>query len=212
MAVASYTTDLTTIATGDLVNDAGTWDESTDAGWDTAGSMVDDQNLYYNNTECVSAQYTKDGTGTGAAGPGTIMYLHPTTFTVPLDGAVLIHHLWAAPPALNLLVPPTGEAGITMLLGNSLGDCDIWYMSGSDFAPAPRGGWANYAINPTVTRDTLIGTGATSPYNTVGIGVAALAQARGNPQACNAIRYGRCESIFTDGDLANGYATFLGYS
>ena len=71
MAVPSYTTDLTTIATGDLNVDAGTWDESTDAGWDTAGSMVDDQNLYYNNSECVSAQYTKDGSGSGAAGPGS---------------------------------------------------------------------------------------------------------------------------------------------
>ena len=76
MAAPSYTTDLTTIATGDLNVDAGTWDESTDAGWDTGGAMVDDENLYYNNSECVSAQMTKNSNGTGAAGPATIMYEH----------------------------------------------------------------------------------------------------------------------------------------
>jgi len=210
MAVPSYTTDLTTIAIGEIAVDTGTWDESSDAGWDTAGTMVADTNLYYNGVECVSAQYTKLGTGTGASGPGTIMYVHPSSFTIPTDGAILIHHLWAAPAALNALAPGAGEAGITMLVGNSFGDCDIWNMSGSDFAPAPRGGWANYAVNPTVTRDTLIGAGAASPYTTVGIGVAATAQARGNPQACNAIRYGRCEAIFTGGQAAD-YATFAGY-
>ncbi|NOQ31805.1 MAG: hypothetical protein GQ570_11845 [Helicobacteraceae bacterium] len=199
MAIPSYTTDLTTIATGDLVNDAGTWDESTDAGWDDAGSMVDDQNLYYNNTECVSAQYTKTGVG-------TIMYVHTSAFTIPTDGAVLLHHLWAAPPALN----PIATGGVRILVGTDFGNFDGWNASGSDFAPAPRGGWANYAINPAIgTPDYVVGT--TTTIEMIGIGVAALAQARGNPNAVNAIRYGRCESIFTDGQAAN-YATFSGYA
>ena len=210
MAVPSYTTDLTTIATGDLNVDAGTWDESTDAGWDTAGSMVDDQNLYYNNSECVSAQYTKDGSGSGATGPGTIFYNHTAAFTIPADGAALIHHLWAAPPALN----PIGDAvsaGINICAGSSLGDFYAWKASGNDFAPAPRGGWANYAINPAIgAADHTVGTAPTT-YSMIGIAVSATAQARGNPQACNAVRYGRCESIFTGGETAN-YATFLGYS
>lgn len=206
MAVASYTTDLTTIATGDLNVDAGTWDESSDGGWDTGGAMVDDQNLYYNNTECVSAQMTKDSNGSGATGPATIMYVHTGAFTIPTDGAALIHHLWAAPPALNTLA----NAGIIVLAGTTLGDFYGWNASGSDFAPAPRGGWANYAINPAIgSPDHTVGTITT--YNMIGVAVAATAQARGNPNACNAVRYGRCTSIFTDGDLANGYATFAGY-
>ncbi|MEA2090948.1 MAG: hypothetical protein U9O83_01120 [Campylobacterota bacterium] len=211
MAIASYTTDLTTIATGDLILDAGTWDESTDGGWDTGGSMVDDENLYYNNTECVSAQLTKDSNGSGASGPATIFYNHTATFTIPADGAALIHHMWAAPPALNTLNNAT-SAGINICAGSSLGDFYAWKASGSDFAPAPRGGWANYAINPAIgTPDHTVGT-APTVYSMIGIGVSATAQARGNPNACNAVRYGRCESIFTDGDLANGYATFHGYS
>ena len=208
MAAANYTTDLTTIATGDLVVDTGTWDESTDAGWDTGGSMVDDQNLYYNNTECVSAQLTKDSNGTGATGPATIMYVHGSTFTIPTDGAVLIHHLWAAPPALNTIA----NGGVKVLLGNGLADFSAWNCSGNDFIPAPKGGWANYALNPAVgTADDIVGAGASSPYTTVGGAVGATAQARGNPHACNAVRYGRCTSIYTLGDDANGYATFTGF-
>lgn len=207
MAAPSYTTDLTTLAIGSISVDTGTWSESSDAGWDTAGSMVDDANLYYNGTACVSAQYTKDGSGSGATGPGTIMYEHTAAFTIPADGAALIHHLWAAPPALNTLA----SGGVIVLAGTGLGDFYGWKASGSDFAPAPRGGWANYAINPAIgTPDYTVGTITT--YTTIGMAVGATAQARGNPNACNAVRYGRCEAIFTDGDIANGYATFDGYA
>lgn len=207
MAAASYTTDLTTIAIGSISVDTGTWDESSDAGWDTAGTMVDDSNLYYNGTACISAQYTKDGSGSGITGPGTIMYIHGSAFTIPADGAALIHHLWAAPPALNTLA----GGGIIVLAGTTDGDFYGWKASGSDFAPAPRGGWANYAINPAIgAPDYTVGTVTT--YNMIGVAVGATAQARGNPQACNAVRYGRCEAIFTDGDIANGYATFNGYA
>lgn len=208
MAAPNYTTDLVTIATGDVNVDTGSWGESSDAGWDTGGAMVDDQNLYYNNTECVSAQLTKDSNGTGAAGPATIMYVHGSTFTIPADGAVLLHHLWAAPPALNTLA----NGGVKILLGNGLGVFSAWNCSGSNFKPAPKGGWTNYALNPAVgAADDVVGGGASSPYTTVGGAVGALAQARGNPHACNAVRYGRCTSIYTLGDLVNGYATFLGY-
>jgi len=207
MTVPSYTTDLVTIATGDLNVDAGDWDESSDGGWDTGGAMVDDQNLYYNNSECVSAQMTKDSNGSGASGPATIMYLHTAAFTIPADGAALIHHLWAAPPALNTLA----NAGIIVLAGTNFGDFYGWNASGSDFAPAPRGGWANYAINPAIgSPDHTVGNTVTT-YNMIGMAVAALQQARGNPNACNAIRYGRCTSIYEYGETAN-YATFNGYA
>lgn len=200
MAAPSYTTDLTTLAIGSLTVDTGTWDESSDAGWDDAGSMVDDGNLYYNGSKCVSAQFTKDGVG-------TIMYDDGTTITIPADGAVLIHHLWAAPPALATLA----NGGIRIMAGNGVADFYAWNMSGSDAPPAPRGGWVNYAINPAIgSPDYTVGSPA-SPYDTFGIAVSATAQARGNPQACNAIRYGRCTSIFEYGESGE-YATFAGYA
>ena len=210
MAVPSYTTDLTTLAIGSITVDVGAWDESTDAGWDTGGAMVDDGNLYYNGTKCVSAQMTKDSNGTGASGPATIMYEHTSTVTVPTDGAILIHHMWAAPPALNTIA----NGGVKILVGNSTTSFGVffaWNISGSDFLPAPKGGWANYAINPAIgSPDDTVGSPAT-PYDTFGMAVGATQQARGNPNAVNAVRYGRCESIFQDGDIANGYCTFAGY-
>ena len=220
MAAPSYANDLTTIATGDLNYDAGTWDESSDAGWDTAGTMVDDTNLQYatnsvNTGEaadsCTSAQYTKLGTGSGAAGPGTIMYVHTAAFTVPADGAILAHSLWAAPLALNPYAGTfgTAEAGVSLLIGDSLGVFDVHYVSGSDKAPAPEGGWATYAVDPTVTPDGSVGSPTTT--TAVGIGIAATAQARGNPQAMQYIRYGRCEQEYTLGELATP-ATFEGYA
>ncbi len=208
MAAPAYTTDLITLAIGTAGTDTGTWDESGNAGWDTGGAMVVDNNLFYNHSECVSATYTKDGSGTGTTGPGTIMYQHGSAFTVPTNGAILIHHLWAAPPALNLFTAP--EQGIRVLVGTDLSNFFAWAASGSEEAPAPRGGWANYAIDPAIgTPDDTVGTVTT--YTTVGVAVSATAQARGNPNAVNAIRYGRCESRFTDGDIGNGYCTFAGY-
>lgn len=206
MTVPSYTTDLTTLAIGSITVDAGTWDESSDAGWDTGGSMVDDGNLYYNGSKCVSAQMTKDSSGTGTTGPATIMYEHTSSVSVPANGAVLIHHLWAAPPALNTIA----NGGVHIMVGNSLGIFFAWDCSGSDFLPAPKGGWANYAINPGIgSPDDTVGSPAT-PYDTFGMAVSATAQARGNPNAVNAIRYGRCESRFTYGE-ATDYATFDGF-
>lgn len=221
MAAPVYSNDLVTIATGDLNYDAGTWDESSDGGWDTAGAMVDDLNLWYteNSTNtgeadnsCTSAQYTKDGTGSGTTGPGTIVYVHSAAFTVPADGVCIVHGLWAAPTSLNAYAgtPDTAEAGVSVLIGDDLADLDVFYASGSDKSPAPEGGWYTYAIDPTLTPDNTIGAGASST-TAVGIAIAATAQARGNPNAVQAIRYGRAEVEYTLGEAANP-ATFDGYA
>lgn len=199
MAVPSYTTDLTTVAIGDLIVDGGgsSWDESSDAAWDDAGSMVDDQNLYYNNTQCVSAQFTKDGVG-------TIIYAHGTGITIPTDGAILMWHMWAAPPALAT----KANGGVRILVGDSYGDFEGWIVSGSDYPPEFI--WNNHAINPDIgSPDYTVGT--PTIYSYFGTAVNALAQARGNPNAMNAIRYGRCTQIYTGGEAAD-YAIFSGYA
>lgn len=220
MAVPVYTNDLTTIATGDLNFDAGTWSESSDGGFDTAGSMVDDLNLQYVKTSinsgealdsCTSQQYTKDGNGSGASGPGTIMYTHTAAFTVPADGVVLIDDLWAAPSALNIYAGTfgTAEAGVSVMIGDTAGDFDLHYVSGSDKPPAPEGGWTTYAVDPTLTPAGTIGT--PTVLQTVGVAIAATSQARGNPHACQSVRYGRAEVTYTVGDAVTP-ATFTGYS
>lgn len=220
MAAPAYSNDLTTIATGDLNYDTGTWSESGDAGWDTAGSMVDDENLQYteNSTNtgeatdsCTSQQYTKDGSGSGTTGPGTVMYTHTAAFTVPTDGVVLIDNLWAAPSALNVYAGTflTAEAGVSVLIGDDADNFDVHYVSGSDLPPAPKGGWTTYAVDPTITPAGTVGTVSTT--TTVGTAIAAVAQARGNPHACQSVRYGRAEAEYTIGD-ATTPATFTGYA
>lgn len=220
MAVAAYSNDLTDIALGDLNFDAGTWDESTNGGWDTGGAMVDDENLQYTTNSdnsgeaadsCTSAQYTKDGTGSGTSGPGTIIYNHNAAFTVPTDGVVSIQHVWAAPSALNPYGGSFGvaEAGLSVLIGSGFGDFDVHYVSGSDKPPAPEGGYATFFVDPTITPAGTVGTVTT--LTCVGIAVAATAQARGNPSACQAIRYGRGEVEYTAGESATP-ATFDGYA
>lgn len=201
MAAPNYTTDLISLAIAKISVDAGTWDESTDAGWDDAGSMVADVLQYYNNTECVSAQFTKTGIG-------TILYEHTASITVPTDGAVLVHHVWASQAALETFA----NGGVRIIIGNGLGVFYAWKAAGRDFSPAPRGGWSNFAINPGIgSPDYTVGTPAT-PYDTFGMAISASAQSRGNPNAVGAIKYGRCESRFTDGDGTNGYATFSGFA
>ena len=197
MAAPAYATDLTTDLVGNLGTE--TWDESSDAGYDDAGAMVDDINLYYINTSCVSAQFTKDGIGSIIGSIGA-------TITVPTDGAILMHHLWAAPAALSNF---TG-GGVRMLIGDSFGDFNVFYVSGSDKAPAPEGGWETYAVDPAQTpQGTVVGSPAVISY--IGSAVAATAQARGNPHAVNAIRHGRCEQEYTLGELATP-AIFGGYA
>lgn len=220
MAAPVYSNDLITIATGDLNFDAGTWDESSDGGWDTGGAMVDDENLWYTENSvntgeaansCTSAQYTKDGTTSGAGGPGTIMYVHTAAFTVPTDGVCLIHSLWAAPTSLNIYAGTanSAEAGVSVIIGDSFGVFDVFYVSGSDEAPAPEGGWATYAVDPTLTPDNSVGSPTTTTM--VGTAIAAAQQARGNPHAVQAVRYGRAEVEYTVGDSTTP-ATFTGYA
>ena len=195
MAAPSYTNDLTTIAIGDLGTE--TWDESSDAGWDDAGSMVDDSNLYYQGNSCVSAQFTKDGVG-------TIINSYGSAITVPTDGAILMWHMWAAPPALAT----KALGGVRVLVGSSYGDFESWIVAGSDFPPEFI--WNCWALNPLIgSPDYTVGT--PTAYSFFGTGVSALAQARGNPNAMDSIFYGRCEQIYTIGD-ATTPAVFSGYA
>ena len=196
MASATYATDLTTIATADLSLE--TWNESSDALWDDAGTMVDDANLYYQGGSCVSAQFTKDGVG-------TIISSYGSAITVPTDGAILMWHMWAAPPALAT----KALGGVRVLVGSSYGDFESWIVAGSDFPPEFI--WNSWAINPLIgSPDYTVGT--PTDYSYFGTAVSATAQARGNPNAMDSIFYGRCEQIYTNGDSTNGYAIFAGYA
>lgn len=200
MAIAVYDSDLTSANSGELTiaNASGNWDESSDNAWDDAGTMVDETNFYIQGSECISAQFTKTGVG-------TIINIQGGSFTVDTDGAVLIWSFWASPASLATYA----NGGVRTLIGNTLGDFYAYKASGSDFAPNPIGGWANYALDPaSATIDSTVGS-PSGTWTHVGIAINATAQSRGNPHAVDAIRVGRCTLETTLGD-ATAYGTFDG--
>ena len=115
---------------------------------------------------------------TVVAGTYSSKSIHAATvdsIPVPTDGVIIAHSLWAAQLALNPYAGTFGvaEAGVSALIGDSLGDFDVHYVSGSDKTPSPEGGWATYAIDPTLTPAGTVGTPTT--IKTVGIAIAATA-------------------------------------
>lgn len=201
MAAPSYTTDLTTIDTADTTTG---WAESSDGNWDDGGGPTNDTDTYIQGgatPASVSQTMTKSTIC-------SLLYNNGAGITLPTDGAYLVWQMWLSPTALNTYA----NGGLRVVVGSSLGDFYSWDVGGSDFARNPYGGWHNHAVNTGVTADDTVGTpGATEQY----VGAAANPStgiSKGNPHAVDALRYGRCESRFADGDLANGYCTFAGYA
>ena len=192
MAAAVYTTDLLTF------NDA-----TTNTGWGeftgmTLGAGPDiDTDLAIHGTICITQDRAKVGLNSqGYAG---------TAVTLAVGEGFFIWTKFFAPNSLDSLA----LGGQRAVLGTDLANWYAYYMDGDD--TYDYGGWKNYVIDPTVTPDATNGTVTT--YGAAGNGwLLTAAPQKGNPFNTDIIRYGRGESIFTDGDLANGYATFLGYS
>lgn len=188
MATAAYDSDLTAANGGELTlaDNAGVWDESSDASYDDNGAPIDETNFFIQGTSCVSCLWSKTGIGTAI--------FIGTTFTVPTDGAILIWSFWAAPASLNTYA----NGGVRTLVGDGLGSFDTFKASGSNFAPNPIGGWAQYAVDPNIaTAHASVGTPAS--WTHIGMVVDASAQARGNPFGVDAIRVGRCTLEVIDG-------------
>lgn len=102
--------------------------------------------------------------------------------------------------------------GLVGFLGSGTGNYYRWTIGGSNFGRAPYGGYFNVALDPTISTNgrTLNGSAPTS-ISVVGFGADVISQInRGSPYNMDVIRHGRGEVIVTDGDLANGYATFSG--
>ena len=165
------------------------------------GSGVVDSDLAIYGTVCISESMRK-------AGLGALVY----TGTAPTWTAGSTCYFgwfkWFAPNSLGTKV---AQGGIRILVGNTSANYRGWYVDGSD--TYAYGGWKNYVVDPTQTGLASQTQGTpTTTYNTVGMGVNApvSSPSKGNSFTMDIIRYGRGEIRFTNGDLANGYATFAG--
>ena len=194
MAAATYTTDLTTY--NDCTTITG-WIELT--GMALSAPPDIDTDLAIHGSICITSDRAKVGLSSNAyVGAG---------FTLAAGEAIFVWHKFFAPNSLATLA----NGGVRVMIGDSGTVYDGWYMEGAE--TYPYGGWVNHVVDPTTTPDQSAGT-TTGTYAMVGNGwnLPTQAPSKGNPFGTDIIRYGRGESLFELGDLANGYATFLGYS
>lgn len=198
MAAPAYTTDLLTY--NDVTSITG-WSEPTGM-TDLNGAGEVDGDLAIYGTVCISEAMRKTTLG-------ALVF----TGTQPTWTAGTTHYFvwfkWFAPNSLG----SKANGGLRVLIGNTAANYRGWYMGGAE--TYEYGGWENYVVDPTETTLATQTQGSpTTTYNTVGFGVFCPTSTpqKGNAYTIDIIRYGRGESRFTDGDLANGYATFAGYA
>lgn len=223
-----------TLATADLdANNSrvdavggGTWEESTDGDWDGGGGPQIESDFFIqgnvtNGTAvCTSAAHTYGGANQQT---GTILYEHGTALSPSGDEAVMIWGFWKAGPVLddyNSAGSTTAAAesgGIRFCIGTALNSFYQLPASGGNVAPNPLGGWYIYTACPqdaTVRATVSSPVGAetaSSNFTVFGLSVDAPSQSRGFPFAADAIRIGRCEQVYTEGEAADP-ANFEGWA
>lgn len=190
MAAASYATDLILINECEVITG---FTEPTNAA--AGGTAAQENEFFIQNSFSISKTFN-------ATGVGGLHYNNGTGVTIPQDGAVFTWIYWTAPNSLAT----KANGGQRITIGSGVGAYRSWYVSGGD--TNVYGGWANYPVNPTVAPSLTTGA-PTTTYQYFGyVANNNLAISRGNPYGIDVIRYGRGSIILTNGDLANGYATF----
>jgi len=199
MTVPSYTEDLTDL---DLAEAITNWDELDAGGYDGQGADAVDgdypfiQGSYANTQIC-----TKDGVnGSAVADNGSGTGGHGT------DGAYLVWQVYG----VNSNLGTYAQGGLGIAVGSDYNNFDVWYVGGIDIPPYPYGGWVCNAVNTTVSPDDTVGTPGTEQIcgSTVYV---VTGSGKGYPHGCDAIRYGRCSSIFEYGETGN-YCTIDGFA
>lgn len=192
MAAATYTTDLTTLTTSDTSTGF-----SEPVGSAAGGPPSAENDYFIQGTQCVSKTFN-------ATGVGGMAYDNGAGVTIPTDGAVYTWVYFAAPNALNTKV----NGGMQILIGSATTNYYRFYVAGSN--TYTYGGWVCYPVDPGQTASGTQGT-PTTTRQVFGYACNVVnAVAKGNPLAQDATRYGRGTLQVVDGDLANGYATFIG--
>lgn len=193
MAAATYTTDLTTLHILDSDISPAAVAEPTGS---TAGTTIAiETDHYVVGTACISKIFN-------ATGVGGLGFQNGTTVTIPTDGAV---YMWTNFLAANS-ISSKATGGMQILVGNTLANYKRFYIYGDD--SIAYGGWQVNAVNPGSTASANQGT-PSGVWQYFGMAANVdSAVARGYPLCWDAVRYGRGSIIITNGDLANGYATF----
>jgi len=202
MAAPTYTEDLTDIATGDEA--AGWTDFSTN---DQGSPSYEDADYPY-----IQGSFAVTQTCSKSKTLGNLGYDYGGAINIPTDGAILVWQLFASPFAIDDYAgTQTTYAGMHVLIGANTSNFGWWDVGGSDKPPNPYGGFQCHAVNTTVAFDRETGTYTSDQV--VGAGVALHAYpSKGEPHSVDAIRFGRCSSIFEFGEGVANYATIAGFA
>lgn len=200
MTAPSYTEDLTDFNLAESITG---WDELNSGGYDgQGGDAVDGDYPFIQGTYANTQICTKDATngsaaydnGSGTGGHGT-------------DGAYLVWQVYG----VNSNLGTYAQGGLGIAVGSSVDDFDVWYTGGIDIAPYPYGGWVCNAANTTVSADATVGSATATEQVIGGTVYVATGSGKGYPHGVDAIRYGRCSSIFEYGETAD-YCTVDGFA
>ncbi len=192
MAAPVYATDLTDYDQADAVG-------NYSALGGGASALADETDYFIETPQCVSkAGFTATTKG--------IMLDDGGSRTVAAGDAIFV---WGKQNNRNLM-DTVANGGMQIVIGNTTSAYDHFYVDGSNSSGSDLAGWRNYAVDPTQTPSTTTGGGAAGT-NLVGFlwKILGSGSLKGNPNAIDVQRHGR-ELQITDGDLGNGYATFLG--
>jgi hypothetical protein len=193
MATPTYATDL-----ADIVTDMAGTGDWTAIGGGASGLTAPEEDYFIQGSNCISkGAWSSDIKG--------MIYDYSGSFVVPTSGAVII---WLAYQATNSLDTLAG-GGIRVVIGSSDGDFYHYNVAGSDTLVFDI--WRPYVVDPnTASSDDQDGTPSGTEAFVGGLAdIPASGPSKGSPFAVDAIRYGRCELRYTNGETAD-YANFDG--
>jgi hypothetical protein len=190
MAAPIYTTDLADINTAESLT-----------GWSQLGGGASglgvETDYFIQGLSCVSKG------GFTAVTKGQIYSAGATTITA---GSAVF--MWAKQNNRNLM-DIVANGGAQLVIGDGTSSFDQFYVDGSDSEGSALAGWRNYAVDPTATPSATTGAPAATTFFGMQWAILGSGSLKGSPNGIDVIRHGR-ELRVTDGDLANGYATFAG--
>lgn len=193
MAAPTYATDLSDI---NLVNTAGGTTGWSALGGGSAG-LNSETDYFIQGDGCLS----KNGFTANTRG----MIYNAGATTIASGDALFI---WMKQNNRNLM-DTVANGGGQVLIGSGTSAYDHFYVDGSDSAGSDLAGWRSYAVDPTATPSTTTGSPSGTSYFGGLWKILGSGSLKGAPNGIDAFRHGR-EIQSTDGDLANGYATFDG--
>ena len=202
MAVASYTTDLTSFESWEATGGSGS------ALVEMTGYLTTQANTFEDADGDNPIQGTQHASGAQRnTGTGSLVADRPTGVSLASGEGFFFWGNFLQARAINTFA----SDGFVGFVGTGTGDYYRWTIGGSDFGRNPYGGYTNYVCDPTITTGRVQQGSPGTTYTHVGFGCDVItAIAKGSPFNLDAIYYGRGEAIVTGGTSTDPDATFDG--